>query len=89
MVKIIAQNVDELLLRYDNRDQVSAVNIARVNTEISASKQDRTIDAIMKRLHKLETSSRRRSCQDNKYSNRSTAVCSHCTLLKLSKNRYI
>ena len=59
MIKIIAQNVDELLLRYENRDQISSVNISRVGTDNGASIQDKSIDAIIKRLNKLETSSRR------------------------------
>ena len=46
MIKIIAQNVDELLLRYENRDQISSVHISRVGTDNGASVQDRSIDAI-------------------------------------------
>ena len=82
MVKIIAQNIDDLLVRYDNRDQVSMVNISRIPAKQNySSKQDNEIDGIIRRLNKLESASKRR--QDNRFRNKSknNSVCSHCTLL--------
>ena len=81
MVKIIAQTIDDLLVRYDTRDQVSTVKTSRVSyNDNKSNRQDKSLDAIIKRLNKLESSSRRRSDRFQKKSQPIT-VCSHCTLL--------
>ena len=82
MIKPIAQNIDELLLRYDNHDQVAAVTTSRRSAPKSDTKQDLEIDAIICRLEKFESQSSQKSKRRfpvRKFKERD--VCSHCNIL--------
>ena len=92
MIKPIATNIDDLLVRYSNRDSVNIVNsqvapssIPETNIPTSGHNDVATIDMIIRRIEKLEYNKPRSSRfnrRNNKgYYSQKQQMCVHCALL--------
>ena len=87
LIKTIAQNIDDLLLRYSSKDQISAVQPARNNQQYSASQADMSstneINCLIQRIEKLETNfkSKNKNKSRNFYQPQRKVQCSHCLFI--------
>ena len=88
LVKTIASNIDELLIRYNSKETISSVSqlaLTNQSTRPLATNQDpNTVDMIIHRLERLETrgfnnNNSRRSRTNN--SKKSLQYCPHCAFL--------
>ena len=87
MVKTIAKSIDDLLARYDQRDNVSAIKTSTTSRnpgEITESLSDQSaLHALIQRVDRLETSSKIRGKKKNfrQFQNKQSNKCAHCTFL--------
>ena len=88
MIKPIATNIDDLLARYEKKDQVVTIKSGDTNpstfrAESNIQDQGTAIDTIVRRLEKLKTKSRRPKSRfrlKNNYTSRKSQ-CKHCQFL--------
>ena len=84
MVKTIAQNVDELLARYNTKDQVSYVKSdiisAQTNTTNTAP-PSADMTSLIQRINKLETNSNKNKRRNMGFTSRKQDQCSYCIFI--------
>ena len=87
LVKQISQNIDELLVRYDNKDQV--VMIKPEKDSIIQDAEANGISSLVRRLEKLEAKSNKQSRKKKSSyaaSKSRPLQCTHCTFLNRQLN---
>ena len=81
MVKTIAKNIDELLVRYGSKEQINVVSSPAqsvVNLPSLPSHQNDDIGALIQRVQRLESNNKRQNRKQVRWSNVKRDQCSHC-----------
>ena len=85
MVKTIAKNIDELLARYSNKEQITLVENNSLRAIMPADKSldsTKDISALVQRVERLETNARRNNRRNNGWNKQQDrGKCSHCTFI--------
>ena len=84
MVKTIAKNIDELLVRYGSKEQINMVSSPAqsvVNLPSLPSHQNDDIGALIQRVQRLESNNKRQNRKQVRWSNVKRDQCSHCLFL--------
>ena len=83
MVKTIAKNIDELLVRYNTKDQIHMIKNSSAQSSMSitpAKDPSNDMQALIYRIERLETSRQRYQRKSN-VNFRRREQCSHCVFL--------
>ena len=85
MVKTIAKNIDELLARYSNKEQITLVENKSLRAIMPADKSldsTKDISALVQRVERLETNARRNNRRNNGWNKQQDrGKFSHCTFI--------